>query len=34
MRTIQQFSAHERTVAAIKQAGVLRQTQSKGFSLK
>jgi hypothetical protein len=34
MRTIRLLSAHGRTVAVIKQAGALRQPQSKGFSLK
>ncbi|MBB2687770.1 UNVERIFIED_ORG: Ti-type conjugative transfer relaxase TraA [Rhizobium etli] len=34
MRTSQQLSAHERTVAAMKQAESLRQTKSQGFSLK
>lgn len=34
MRTIQQLSAHERAVEGIKQAEALRQTQSKGLSLK
>ena len=34
MRTIRQLSAHERTVVAVKQAGVLRQAQSKGLTPK
>jgi len=34
MRTIQQLSAHERTAEAMKQAEALRQTQTKGLSLK
>jgi Ti-type conjugative transfer relaxase TraA len=34
MRTVQQLSAHERTTVALKQAETLRQTQTKGLSLK
>jgi len=34
MWTVQQLSAHERTTVAIKQAETLRQTQSKGLTLK
>lgn len=34
MRTVQQLSAHERTVEALKQAETLRQTKSQGMSLK
>jgi Ti-type conjugative transfer relaxase TraA len=34
MRTVQQLAAHERTTVALKEAETLRQTQSKGLSLK
>ncbi len=34
MRTVQQLSAHERTVMALKQAEAMRQTKSQGLSLK
>ncbi|MGE8106253.1 Ti-type conjugative transfer relaxase TraA [Allorhizobium sp. NPDC080224] len=34
MRTVQQLSAHERSVTALKQAEALRQTRSQGLSLK
>lgn len=34
MRTVQQLSAHKRTVEALKQAETLRQTKSQGLSLK
>jgi hypothetical protein len=34
MRTVQQLAAHERTSVALKQAEGLRQTQTKGLSLK
>ncbi|MGO4200108.1 BID domain-containing protein, partial [Rhizobium sp. YAF28] len=34
MRTVQQLSAHERTVMALKQAEAIRQTKSQGLSLK
>ncbi|MBB3463056.1 Ti-type conjugative transfer relaxase TraA [Rhizobium sp. BK377] len=34
MRTVQQLSAHERTVVALKQAEAMRQTKSQGLSLK
>ena len=34
MRAIQQLSAHERTVEALKQAETMRQTRSQGMSLK
>ena len=34
MRTVQQLSAHERTVAALKQAETQRQTKSQGLTLK
>ena len=34
MRTVQQLSAHERSVVALKQAETLRQTKSQGFTLK
>jgi len=34
MRTVQQLSAHERSVTALKQAEALRQTRSQGLTLK
>ncbi|MDE1991939.1 MAG: BID domain-containing protein, partial [Rhizobiaceae bacterium] len=34
LRTVQQLAAHERTTIALRQAEVLRQSQSKGLSLK
>ncbi len=34
IRTVQQLAAHERTAVALKQAESMRQTQSKGLSLK
>lgn len=34
MRTVQQLSAHERSVTALKQAETLRQTRSQGLTLK
>jgi Ti-type conjugative transfer relaxase TraA len=34
MRTVQQLSAHERTVMALKQAESLRQTKAQGLTLK
>ncbi len=34
MRTVQQLSAHERSVMALKQAETLRQTKSQGLALK
>ncbi|MNV85022.1 hypothetical protein D3C71_1789410 [compost metagenome] len=34
MRTVQQLSAHERTVTALKQAETMRQTTTTGLSLK
>ena len=34
MRTVQQLSAHERSVTALKQAETLRQTKSQGLTLK
>ncbi|KPF42612.1 Ti-type conjugative transfer relaxase TraA [Rhizobium sp. AAP43] len=34
IRTVQQLTAHERTTVALKQAEALRQTQSKGVTLK
>ena len=34
MRAVQQLSAHERTVEALKQAEMLRQTKGQGLSLK
>ncbi|MGV1908320.1 Ti-type conjugative transfer relaxase TraA [Agrobacterium cavarae] len=34
MRTVQQLSAHERSVTALKQAETLRQTKSQGVTLK
>lgn len=34
MRTVQQLSAHERTVTALKQAETMRQTKTAGLSLK
>jgi len=34
MRTVQQLSAHERTVTALKQSEAMRQTKSKGMALK
>lgn len=34
MRTVQQLSAHERSLTALKQAGALRQTKSQGVTLK
>ncbi len=34
MRTVQQLSAHERSVTALKQTEALRQTRSQGFTLK
>lgn len=34
MRTVQQLSAHERSVTALKQAEALRQTKSHGLTLK
>ncbi|TCQ98013.1 Ti-type conjugative transfer relaxase TraA [Neorhizobium sp. JUb45] len=34
MRTVQQLSAHERTVTALKQAEIMRQTKTTGLSLK
>jgi Ti-type conjugative transfer relaxase TraA len=34
MRTVQQLSAHERTTEALKQAEAMRQTQTKGLTLK
>ncbi|THV12795.1 Ti-type conjugative transfer relaxase TraA [Rhizobium rhizophilum] len=34
MRTVQQFSAHERSTKSLKASEALRQRQSKGFSLK
>jgi Ti-type conjugative transfer relaxase TraA len=34
MRTVQQLSAHERTVTALKQTEALRQTRSQGLTLK
>ncbi|WP_018010300.1 Ti-type conjugative transfer relaxase TraA [Sinorhizobium medicae] len=34
IRTVQQLAAHERTAVALKQAEAIRQTQTKGLSLK
>ncbi|MGO4440997.1 Ti-type conjugative transfer relaxase TraA [Rhizobium sp. RAF56] len=34
IRTVQQLAAHERTAVALKQAETMRQTQTKGLSLK
>ena len=34
MRTVQQLSAHERTTEALKQTEAMRQTQTKGLTLK
>jgi len=34
IRTVQQLAAHERTAVALKQAEAMRQTQTKGLSLK
>lgn len=34
IRTVQQLAAHERTAVALKQARAMRQTQTKGLSLK
>jgi hypothetical protein len=34
MRTVQQIAAHERTTVALKQSETMRQTQTKGLSLK
>ncbi len=34
MRTVQQLNAHERSVTALKQAEALRQTKSRGLTLK
>ncbi len=34
MRTVQQLSAHERTVMAVREAEALRQTKSQGLTLK
>ena len=34
MRTVQQLSAHERIVMALKQSEAMRQTKSQGLTLK
>lgn len=34
LRTVQQLSAHERTVTALKEAETLRQAKSQGLTLK